>query len=840
MWTLTARSRVDLFGLAAGSLPPDERDDFMPTIRELSPKDLYRTCDLSKLKFETTADLDGAPSFVGQERAEEAVEFGIGIQGEGYNIFALGPPGSGKHSLLRRAFEARAKSREVPSDWCYVHNFRQPHKPLAIQLPAGQGAELAQDMDRLIEELRTALSTAFESEEYQNRRQEIQETFQEDQEKAFEELRTKAEGEGFTLLRTPAGLGFAPVKDGEVVEPEAFQKLDEEERKKLEAAVSGLQEDLQKILRRLPRLQREMQERLRDLQREMASMAAGGLIEDLTHKYESFPRIVDHLAQVKEDVIQSVRDFVADDDDQGESRQMAQAVMSVAGGPSESPQLRRYKVNLLVDHSQSERGPVVDEDNPTYTNLVGRVEHIPQMGALLTDFNLIKPGALHRANGGYLILDARKVLLQPYAWEGLKRALNAGKIHIESPGQAYGLLSTVSLEPEAIPLDVKVGLMGDRELYYMLSALDPEFDELFKVMADFETALEKDRRSVKAYAKLIAGLAREGELRPFDRAAVGRVIEHASRLVEDSDKLTARLRQVSDLLREADYWAGQRKQKVVRLEDVQKAIDAQIHRADRLRERMQEQILRKTIYIDTAGEQVGQINGLSVIELGGYSFGRPSRITARVRLGKGDVVDIEREVELGGPLHSKGVFILEGFLGARYAEETPLSLSASLVFEQSYGGIDGDSASSAELYALMSAIGELPIRQSLAVTGSVNQLGEIQPIGGVNEKIEGFFDICSQRGLSGDQGVIIPASNIKHLMLRSDVVEAVGKGTFHVYPVRTVDQGMSLLTGLPAGRKTKSGYSKGSFNREITQRLNALAERRQEIQGSDTGTSEGG
>jgi lon-related putative ATP-dependent protease len=689
-------------------------------------------------------------------------------------------------------------------------------------------------MDRLVEELRTALSTAFESEEYQNRRQEIQETFQEDQEKAFEDLRGKAETEGFTLLRTPAGLGFAPVKDGEVVEPEAFQKLDEEERKKLEAAVSDLQEDLQKILRKMPRLQREMQERLRDLQREMAGMAVGGLIEDLRQKYDEFPKVVDHMEQVQEDVIQNVRDLVAEDDDQSESRQMARAAMALAGGPSDSPPLRKYKVNLLVDHSQSEVGPVVDEDNPTYTNLIGRVEHIPQMGALLTDFNLIKPGALHRANGGYLILDARKVLLQPYAWEGLKRALHAGKIQIESPGQAYGLLSTVSLEPEPIPLDVKVGLTGDRELYYMLSALDPEFDELFKVMADFETALEKDKKSLKDYANLIARLARNEDLRPFDRAAVGRVIEHASRLVEDTDKLTARLRQVSDLLRESDYWAGQSKQDVVRVEDVQKAIDAQIHRADRLRERMQEQILRKTIYIDTKGERVGQINGLSVIELGGFSFGRPSRITARARMGKGEVVDIEREVELGGPLHSKGVYILEGFLGARYAEDTPLSLSASLVFEQSYGGVDGDSASSAELYALMSAIGDIPIRQSLAVTGSVNQLGEIQPIGGVNEKIEGFFDICKSRRLTGDQGVLIPASNVKHLMLRKDVVEAVAAGKFHIYPVKTVDQGMGLLTGLPAGKRTKAGeYPDGSFNRKITQRLQDLAERRQEIQSSD-------
>jgi lon-related putative ATP-dependent protease len=807
------------------------------SVQELSPEDLYRSCDLSKLGFESTDDLEASPSFVGQERAEQAVEFGIGMQGDGYNIFALGPPGSGKHSLLRKAFESHAQTRAVPPDWCYVHNFRQPHKPVALSLPAGKGAEFAQDMDQLIDEVRSALSTAFESEEYQNRRQEIQEGYQEDQEKAFEDLKAKAETEGFTLLRTPAGLGFAPVKDGEVVEPDAFQKLDEDERKQLETSVTGLQEDLQKILRKLPSLQREMQERLRELRREMASTAISGLIEGLSEKYAEFSKIVDHLQQVQEDVIQNVRELVIDDDDQSEARQMAQAAMAMA--PGDSSHLRRYKVNLLVDHSQSERGPVVDEDNPTYTNLIGRVEHIPQMGALLTDFNLIKPGALHQANGGYLLLDARKLLLQPYAWEGLKRTLNAGKIHIESPGQAYGLLSTVSLEPEPIPLDIKVGLIGDRQLYYMLSAVDPEFDELFKVMADFETSLDRDGDGLKDYVHLIAGLVRDGELRPFERGAVERVIEHASRLVEDTQKLTARLRQVADLLREADYWAGQHEQDVVRVEDVQQAIDAQIHRADRLRERMQEQVIRETIYIDTTGERIGQINGLSVIELGEFGFGRPSRISARARIGKGEVVDIEREVELGGPLHSKGVFILKGFLGARYAEATPLSLSASLVFEQSYSGVEGDSASSAELYALMSAIGEIPIKQSLAVTGSVNQLGEIQPIGGVNEKIEGFYEICHSRGLTGDQGVLIPASNVKHLMLRQDVVQAVADGSFHIFPVKTVDEGMALLTGLPAGEKGDDGqYPEGSFNAAITQRVREMSERRKQLEDSKGGSEE--
>jgi lon-related putative ATP-dependent protease len=437
------------------------------------------------------------------------------------------------------------------------------------------------------------------------------------------------------------------------------------------------------------------------------------------------------------------------------------------------------------------------------------------MGALLTDFNLIKPGALHKANGGYLILDIRKVLLQPYAWEGLKRAMQAGQIRIESVGQMLSLISTVSLEPEPIPLDVKVALFGDRLLYYLLWHLDPEFGELFKVEADFEEQMDRDGKNQLLYAQLIGTLARKDELRPFDRGAVARAIEHSARMVGDAEKLSTQMRNITDLLREADYWAGETGNGAVTAADVQRAIDAQIYRSDRLQERVQEAILRETILIDTEGEEISQVNGLSVIQLGNFSFGRPTRITARVRLGKGEVVDIEREVELGGPIHSKGVLILSGFLGARYAGERPLSLSASLVFEQSYGGVEGDSASSAELYALLSAIAEVPIKQSMAVTGSVNQHGQVQAIGGVNEKIEGFFDVCKARGLTGEQGVLIPVSNVKHLMLRQDVVKAVDAGQFHIYPVEMVDQGIEILTGVPAGERDEEGELSGGKHQPL-------------------------
>jgi len=557
----------------------------------------------------------------------------------------------------------------------------------------------------------------------------------------------------------------------------------------------------------------------------MADFAVAGLIDELREKYRGYPDIVDHLDAVQKDIVENARDFLQ----AVEQESNLPAMLRTASQDSEvgSPLARRYRVNLLVDHSESDGAPVVYEDNPTYQNLVGRVEHRAQMGALLTGFNLIKPGVLHKANGGYLILDARTVLLQPYAWEALKRTLQSGEIRIESVGQMLSLVSTISLEPDPIPLDIKVALYGEPLLYYLLYQLDPDFVELFKVEADFSEQMDRDHGNQQLYARMIATLARQEKLQPFDRAAVAAVIERSARLVGDAQKLSTQVRDITDLLREADYWAREAGNDTVQADKVQQAIEAQIYRADRFRERMQEAIQRDIVLIDTEGERVGQVNGLSVITLGYFSFGRPSRITARVCLGKGNVVDIEREVELGGQLHSKGVLILAGFLGARYAGEQPLSLSASLVFEQSPRGVDGDSASSAELYALLSAIAEVPVQQSLAVTGSVNQHGVVQAIGGVNEKIEGFFDVCQARGLSGEQGVLIPASNVQHLMLRQDVVEAVKAGQFHFYPVETVDRGIEILAGLPAGEPDEAGvYPEDSINYRVKERLTELAKKR--------------
>ena len=795
----------------------------MGRMESLKPEALYRRCDPEQFQFETTAELDDLEGIIGQARAVEAVEFGTAIRREGYNLFSLGPSGTGKFKIVRDFLMQKAASEPIPPDWCYVNNFDDPQKPRAVQLPPGQGMGLRQDMERLVEELRSTIPAAFESEDYRTRKQVIEEEVKEHHEKAFDALRRQAQEKGIALVRTPGGLVFAPMQKGEVMSPEDFQRLAEADRERIDKEITALQQQLQASLRQAPQWERSGREKLKALNREVAIFAVGHLIEELRKKYTAIPPVVEFLNVVQQDVIENVEAFL----NPPESPLSALAGVPQSQSPKNLPFFRRYLVNVVVDHSENKGAPVVYEDNPTYQNLVGQVEYMAQMGALSTDFGLIRPGALHQANGGYLMLDAARVLSQPYAWEGLKRALRSSEIRIESLGQALSLISTASLEPEPIPLNVKVILLGERMLYYLLSQHDSEFNELFKVAVDFEEQVDRSPANDLLYAKLIGRLARQEKLLPFDRGGVARVIEDSARFTGDAEKLSLHNRTLSDLLREADYWARKAGGNVVAAGDVQRAIDAQVRRASRVRERFREEILRGTLLIDTEGAKVGQVNGLSVVQPGRFAFGHPSRITARVRLGRGEVVDIEREVELSGPIHSKGVLILSAFLGARYSSDRPLSLSASLVFEQSYSGVEGDSASSAELYALLSALAETPIKQSLAVTGSVNQRGEVQAIGGVNEKIEGFFDLCQARGLTGEQGVLIPASNVKHLMLRRDVVEAVEAGKFHVYPVETIDQGIALLTGLEAGERDLEGnFPEGSVNHRVEDRLIALAEKR--------------
>jgi lon-related putative ATP-dependent protease len=790
----------------------------------LSPESLYRRCDTAQFTFQTTADLQDLSEFVGQDRAFQAVQFGTGIRRPGFNLFLLGPAGTGKFASVRTFLEKKAAAEPTPDEWCYVYNFTSPEAPRALRLPPGRGVKLREDLDRLLESLRQSIPAAFETENYKARKGVIEQEVKERQQKAFEALQQEANQRGIAVLRTPTGFVLAPMRNGEVLSPDEFQKLAENERQQLQSAISDLQEKIQGTLREIPQVEQDGREKLRQLNNEVTIFAVGHLMDDLRKKYLDLPDVVKFLDEIRKDVLENVDEFLSP----AEKNPLA-AMMGIPQpyGPQGSAYFRRYQVNVLVDHSGNQGAPVVYEDHPTHQNLVGRVEYMAHLGALSTDFNLIRPGALHRANGGYLILDAHKLLLQPFAWDALKRLLHSSQIRMESLGQMLSLVATVSMEPEPIPLNVKVALVGERFLYYMLSSLDPEFNELFKVAADFEEHIERGPATDLLYARLIGTIARQDELLPFDRGAVGRLIEQSSRLAGDSEKLLTHRRSLSDLLREADYLARQASRPAVTAEEVQRAIEAQIHRADRLRQRFQEEVLRGTILIDTEGEKVAQVNGLSVIQLGGFAFGHPTRITARARMGKGEVVDIEREVELSGPIHSKGVLILSAFFGARYAADLPLSLSASLVFEQSYGPVEGDSASSAELYALLSALSELPIRQSLAVTGSVNQLGLVQAIGGVNEKIEGFFDLCKARGHLEGQGALIPASNVRHLMLRSDVVEAARDGKFRIYPVETIDQGIAILTGVPAGERDASGeFPQGSVNQKVQARLSAFAEKR--------------
>lgn len=791
----------------------------MSPVEPLSVEQLYKRTDPSQFPFDTTSDLPELDEIIGQDRAVDAIEFGIGLRRQGYNIFALGSSGTGKHSVVSDFLTQQAESEPVPSDWCYVYNFKEPHRPLALEMPAGTGVTLRRDMEELVQEVRTVLPTAFETDEYRVRRQAIEATFGERQEEAFSAIQEEAQTHELRLLRTPSGLIFAPVQDGEVMDPEAFQGLPIETQDSLRKSIEEMEKKLQTILLQVPRWERELRRQLETLNEEIAAFAVDPLFAELTENYADHQAVLDYFTAVKEDIIEHFDEFLAEDSDEQNNRPPRPFRRQ---GPESN--LTRYQVNLLVDHSDQSGAPVVYEDNPAYQNLVGRVEYRNVMGGMITDFTLIKSGALHVANDGYLMLDARKLLSEPFAWEGLKRALRAQEIRIETPGQMMSQVSVISLDPEPIPLQVKVALIGDRTTYYMLSQLDPDFDELFKVMADFNDEMDRTDDSQREYAQMLASIAQSHGLRPLDRDAVARVIDQGARIAADGEKLSMRVTAIVDLLIEADYWAAQEDEEIIRRGHVQQALDGQRYRAGRVPERSREAILDGLVNIQTEGAVVGQINGLSVMQLGSISFGRPSRITARVRVGPGEVIDIEREVALGGVLHSKGVLILSSFLGARYADDFPLSLQANLVFEQSYGGVDGDSASSTELYALLSALAEVPISQGLAVTGSVDQFGTVQAIGGVNEKIEGFFAICAERGLTGEQGVLIPQANVRHLMLRQEVLDAVEAGQFHIYAIETIDQGIELLTGVPAGEKQEDGsFPPDTINAKVQNRLREYA-----------------
>lgn len=792
-------------------------------ITKLTSNQLYRKCDASKFNFTTTADLKECLSALGQDRAISAVELGIHIKSRGYNLFCLGPEGTGKMSLVKRILEKEATKRKTPDDWAYVYNFDEPYKPIAISFPAGEGTEFAEDVDSLIEKLSTVLPSLVETDEYKAALGIIKQKYKSKRDEYISILQKKAKGKRVSLLHMQMGLVVAPMKDGEVLNPDSFDALPDDEKKLILDDLNAMQEEIENATQDLPRWEEKQKEEIENLRIKFVKNVVKEPIAELRQKYKNQSQASKFLKSIQEHILDNVDDFVPEAKEKisqgtGAEDDPLQTLLSRMKQPEED-RFDKLKVNVIVKNKPESGAPIITLDHPTQGNLVGKVERIQQYGALLTDFTLIKAGALHCANGGFLLLDARKVLEQPFAWDSLKRAIASKCIKIESPSDETSF-TTISLDPQPIPLDIKVILTGDFEIYDLLCERDPDFRDFFKIEADFGTIMDRTAANEIEYATLIGSLSKKKKLRSLNRQAVARVIEYASRLADDSSKLTAHISSIGDLLREADYWARKSNAKQIGKNHIEQAIEAQVYRSDRIKKTVLEEIDKGTILMDVRGERIGQINGLVVYDFSNYTFGKPARITTQVRMGKGDFVDIEREIAMSGPIHTKGVLILKSLISNRFAKHAPLSLSASIVFEQSYGGVDGDSASSTEYYCMISAIAGVPIKQSIAVTGSINQFGEIQPIGGVNEKIEGFFEVCSYKGLTGKQGVIIPRTNIGNLMLRSDVVQAVEEGKFTIYAIDTIDDGIEILTGLKAGKlNTKGEYPKGTINYLVQQSL---------------------
>lgn len=801
-------------------------------MKGLPTEKLHQRCDPKKLPFRSTEELEENSDLIGQDRALDAILLSSRTTHRDFNLFVLGPPGTGRHSAVKTILSEQAMTRPLPSDWVYVNNFEAAHKPVALRLPAGTAMTLRRAMQNLVDDLANEIPALLESEEYQSQRRAIEQETGEAQEAAMADFTELAKAQNVALLRTPMGFMLAAVRDGQVIKPEDYQKLSTEERDEVEKKIAKLQEELAEVLRQAPKLEKEHRMRVEDLNAAMAERAVSDHVAEVVAELPDVDAVAEYLESVRQDIIANAELFLPATAQHNEGP-FPEAIRKY----HRESAFDRYVVNVMVsqDLTANAGAPIEIEDLPTLDRLAGRIEHVSHMGSLVTNFTMIKPGALHRANGGYLVLDARRVLTEPFAWDALKRSLKNGSITITSMAERLSLVSTTSLEPDPIPLEVRVVLVGDRPLYALLMSLDPDFGELFKVQADFEEVVDRTDENLVAFARLVGSFAVREGLRPLSAAGVARLLDEATRQANDTKKLSLRLGSLVDLIREADHYTQDRDSVQIEDTDIEHAVRESDRRASRLKDHTQEAITRRTILIDTEGAKVGQINGLSVIGLGGHSFGRPLRITARARMGSGKLIDIEREVELGGPLHSKGVMILSGYLISTYALDVPFSLHASLVFEQSYGGVDGDSASSAELYALLSALSGLPIRQGLAVTGSVNQTGEVQAIGGVNEKIEGFFETCAARRLTGDQGVLIPSSNVDHLMLRPHVIEAVEAGQFHVIPVSTIDEGIEILTETHAGVRNIDGtYPENSVNALVEARLQEFALNRKAFTQSDT------
>ncbi len=795
----------------------------MSNVRKLQPSQLAAVCDLSGFSCESTAELSPLDSIIGQDRAVKALRFGLAIADKGFNIYVSGLPGTGRTTTVGGFLEEFAKSRPIPSDWCYVNNFRNPYQPNALRLPSGMGNTFKTDMKGLVEEAQKTLQKTFESRDYQEKRDSIGKNYGKKREALLNDLAERARKTGFLFQITQIGPAFIPMAKDRPLTNEQYLSLPPNVREEVEKRREGLLERFRSVVQDLRELEKKVNEELVQADREIALYAIGHLFGELVEKYKGYPEVIAYLREVQDNMVEEHEQFLQRPSVQGSPPS------SMVPWTRQMP-LRKYEVNVISASSGLKGAPVVMELNPTYGNLLGRIEREAFFGALTTDFTMILPGSLHKANGGFLVIPVEELFKNPFSWDGLKRALKNGQVVIEDPSERFGFMTTKSLSPEPVPLDVKVVLIGDPSVYRLLYAYEKDFSELFKVKADFDVTMERNEGNVKKYLSFVCTLCRKEHLAHLDLEAVEKIVAYSSRLANDQKKLSTRFGAVADLVREANFYASQEKSKLVRVEHVKKALEEKIYRSNLIQEKVREYIERGIYLVDTSGMAVGQINGLSVSMIGDFEFGRPSRVTASVGLGQEGVVDIEREVKMGGPIHSKGVLILGGYLAEKYSQDKPLTLSARLVFEQSYEGIEGDSASSTELYAILSRLADVPIKQSLAVTGSVNQNGKVQAIGGVNEKIEGFFEVCKAKGLSGDQGVLIPESNVQHLMLKDEVIEAVSKGNFHIYPVSTIDEGIEVLTGVNAGKRLPDdSFESGSVNDRVDKRLREMAEKLKEF-----------
>ena len=789
---------------------------------ELSTASLRKECDPHFMGCETTGGLTPLQEIIGQERAVRALKFGLGIKERGFNIYVAGFPGTGRTTAVKNFLEEVARTRTAPSDWCYVNNFHNSYEPKAVKLPAGKGRHLRDDMATFVSEAQRILPKSFESEDYGAKRAATLKIVEEERQKLIGQVTKRAQEQGFILQASPVGWLMIPVIKGKPVSDQEFLALDQKTRDAIEKKRGQLTDEFTSAMKQLKELEAKADEVLKKLNRDVALFAIGHIVDELKEEYKDFPDVITYIDEVQNDILDRLSQFIR--------------------GPEESPQtpfpvrwmreapFKKYEVNVIVDNSDVSGAPVVIELNPTYPNLLGRVEKEAQFGALVTDFTMIRGGSLHKANGGYLVLPVEGLLRSPFSYDGLKRALKNGNIVIEEMEERLGFMATKSLKPQPVPLEVKVILIGDPYLYQQLYVLDMEFNQLFKVKADFDTTMDRTEENMQQYATFVCTLCQKESLKHLDGSGLAKLIEHSSRLAEDQQKLSTKFAEVADIIREADFYAAQENSEFVTGAHVKKAIEEKVYRSKLIQEKIQEMIKRGILLIDIDAENVGQVNGLSVIDLGDFEFGIPSRVTASVGLGREGVMDIEREAKMGGPIHTKGVLILSGYLNEKYAQDKPLSLSARLVFEQSYEGVEGDSASSTELYSILSALSQLPIKQNLAVTGSVNQKGEVQAIGGVNEKIEGFFEVCKAKSFTGKQGVIIPESNVQNLMLKEEIVEAVREGKFHVYSVKTIDEGIEILTGVKAGERQKDGaFGEGTVNYRVDKRLRQMAAKLREF-----------